>query len=264
MCAIFIDIVLVYSMAFIKTDYFYTLKSYLGKNSHPWPKSIKIIPGKHLLVIAPHFDDEAIGCGGAILAHKALGNKVTVVYLTDGCHGDKNRLYGDIRSIRSEEAKKACKILGISDYRLLNQPDSKLKPTPKLCSLLAEIIGEVKPESILIPWFLDDDGDHKAANVALARVAARSRLDFNVYSYEVWSLLHPNITVDISAFIGYKRKALKAYSSQLNYHNFLNSVLGLNRYRSVYNLCGNGYAEAFFRSSKNEYIRLSNLLGVGK
>src|SRR3990170_3703757 len=45
-------------------------------------------PGSRILVLAPHMDDEALGCGGSLHRHVLAGESVTVAYLTDGRKGD--------------------------------------------------------------------------------------------------------------------------------------------------------------------------------
>lgn len=242
-----------------RKDYFQRIRVLMDSMQHPWPRLRNRLSGKNFMVLAPHFDDETIGCGGTISEHTGLGHKATVVYLTDGRAGNPNGFYPDITSVREKEAQKACGLLGVSDIRCLNQPDGKLKSSPRLCKQIEDIIIDVNPDTVMLPWFLDDNKDHMVSNIILKDVIPNIPFDFRIYSYEVWTALCPNVTVDISGVIQKKKNALEAYTSQLRYHDFVNTTLGLNQYRSVYNLNGQGFAEAFIESNKREYLDLFSL-----
>ena len=55
-----------------------------------WPTIVKKPKGKNILVLAPHMDDEIIGCGGVICKHIQSDDRVAVVYFTCGDKGNKN------------------------------------------------------------------------------------------------------------------------------------------------------------------------------
>src|SRR4051812_24596047 len=76
-----------------------------------------------VVVIAPHPDDESIGCGGAILSHTGRGDRVHVVFLTSGELGLKHLKVEEAWNIRESEARAAAGILGISQLTFLRQPD---------------------------------------------------------------------------------------------------------------------------------------------
>jgi N-acetylglucosamine malate deacetylase 1 len=244
----------------LKAGYFRKLMALMDANAHPWPKLSEVPLGRRLLVVAPHFDDETIGCGGTIRLHAGLGSRVTVVFLTDGGAGDREGHYQDIVAVRKSEAVKACGILGVSAMHMLDEPDGRLKSTDELCGRLASLISDIAPDAVFCPWPLDDGGDHAEAGRILSESIRMSHCDFRVWLYEVWSALPPNATVDVSAAISAKREALGAYASQLRYRDFVNASCGLNGYRSLYNLGGRGYAEAFLQMSTGEYGRL---MGTG-
>ncbi len=77
----------------------------------------------NVLVIAPHPDDESIGCGGTISLHAERGNRVTVVFLTSGEHGLQKLPEEKARRVREREAEKAAAILGIASVTFLSLPD---------------------------------------------------------------------------------------------------------------------------------------------
>ncbi len=78
-------------------------------------------PGRaKIIVLAPHMDDEVLGCGGTIVRHVLAQADVTVVFLTDGRRGAGDALKRehfadpyDIVKVRKLEAQRAAKIIGV-------------------------------------------------------------------------------------------------------------------------------------------------------
>jgi LmbE family N-acetylglucosaminyl deacetylase len=87
-----------------------------------------IVGEQSLLVLAPHPDDESLGCGGLIAEHHARGHDVHVMVLTDGTGSHpRSREYPATRlaSLRMEEARAAMVALGLPEDRIdfLGLPD---------------------------------------------------------------------------------------------------------------------------------------------
>jgi len=221
--------------------------------------------GSRVLVLSPHFDDDVFGCGGTLYKHVLAQDSVAVVYLTDGREGDPSvpdkRL---VEETRKEEARRATAILGIDRLIFLDQPDGRLRPTARLIDRLAEIVSSEQPDLIYLPSFLENHIDHFEVSRILLALAAKIRLECNVCAYEAWTPLLPNIVVDITDVIEKKKEAAQQYVSQLKQVDYLNAVVGLNRYRSVYVMRGRGYAEAFLFASFKRYVRLMKRLGLGR
>src|SRR5258708_33475374 len=76
-----------------------------------------------VLVIAPHPDDESIGCGGALRLHAVRGDRVVAVFLTSGELGLKHLPQEKARQIREREARAAAKILGLAGVSFMRRPD---------------------------------------------------------------------------------------------------------------------------------------------
>jgi N-acetylglucosamine malate deacetylase 1 len=242
----------------LKTKYLQKLKGFIDSGSHQWPR-LKSPPfGRRILVLAPHFDDETIGCGGTLALHAKAGVEVTVAFLTDGSSGDRDHIERDIVSARKAEAKRACALLGVSNIIFFDEKDGSLEPRREVCEKVAETVSKIRPDAVFAPWPYDDDRDHRACALILAE-AAKDSPGYVVYSYEVWSPMHPNVTVDVTAVADTKENALREYVSQLRYKDLIGSFQGLGRYRSILNLRGRGYAEAFIESSKIEHASLASL-----
>ncbi len=71
----------------------------------------------NILVVAPHFDDESIACGGTIIKHVRAGDDVSIVFMTGGNSGSMSHHYLsqiEYGQLRKVEATAAMKVLGIT------------------------------------------------------------------------------------------------------------------------------------------------------
>ncbi len=205
---------------------------------------------ERVVVLAPHMDDEVIGCGGTLARHVACGADVTVIFLTDG------RL-GGIATTRQQEAKLALGEIGIRRIQFLDAQDGSLASTPGVAQALRAALAEARPDIVYLPFFLEEHPDHRAASALLSEAVARTALDFRCHGYEVWTPLVPNCFVRIDATVDAKRRALAHYQSQLAEADYLHTSLGLNAYRSsalLDDACR--YAEAFCAVSLQQYLEL--------
>lgn len=200
-------------------------------------------------VIAPHPDDEAIGCGGALAIHHAAGDRVNVVFLTSGELGLKHVEPDAARAIREQEARRSAKTLGISELTFLRGSDWMISDElDELAVKLGEALAREMPDLIYLPHPEDDHPDHRSALPLLEQALATQRLRRpELRAYEVWApLRQPDLTVDISAVMPIKLRALRAHRSQLGFYDYVQAVKGLNAYRGA--LAGRcRYAEVFQR-----------------
>ncbi len=213
----------------------------------------KVDGGKKLLVLAPHCDDESAGCGGTIYKYHLQGGRVTVVFLTDGARCATDLSHSEIVALRQKEAKKAGDILGIDRLIFLGHPDRELKKTKESVSQIEQILSEIKPDAVLLPFFLDNHPDHRAVAPILAE-AAKSFTDTPVFLYEVWSALIPNQIIDISEVADKKVEALNCYQSQ-DVATMIPQITALSQYRAL--SLGNGwkYAEGFFKTTSHDLCK---------
>jgi LmbE family N-acetylglucosaminyl deacetylase len=202
-----------------------------------------------VLVVAPHPDDEAIGCGGMICLHRQRGDPVTVVFLTSGEQGLNDVPPATVRSIREAEAQRATNVLGVDRTHFLRLPDLEVGDRIELgADALRAVIEADRPDLIYLPHPEESHPDHAAA-LPLVR-AARARLSSaeplpELRAYEVWSPMTRHGWVeDISAVIEQKIRAVRCYPSQLHLLRYDWAIRGLNRYRGIMS-AGSRYAEAF-------------------
>jgi LmbE family N-acetylglucosaminyl deacetylase len=181
------------------------------------------------LILAPHPDDESLGCGGLIAACVAAGRMPLVVILTDGAGSHPNsRAYPaeQLRITREAEAREAVGHLGLPRDRLvfLREPDGHAPRcgtefeavVRKLRALMAR---ESACETILAPWRHDPHCDHEAAAAAAAAIGTRH------LAYPVWGWTLPEAApvaspvadgwrLPIGCHLQVKQQAIRAHRSQ--------------------------------------------------
>jgi len=184
------------------------------------------------LILAPHPDDESLGCGGLIAASVAAGRSPLVVVLTDGAGSHKSRAFPPerLRAVRAREVCEAVGRLGLAPDRVvfLHEADTRaphdgLAFDAVVARLVTLIRQEVACTAILAPWRHDPHGDHAAA--ALAAEAAVLATGISHVAYPVWGWLLPKddpvadssaagFRLDITTFLPAKRAAIAAHASQ--------------------------------------------------
>lgn len=146
------------------------------------------------LVIAPHPDDETLGCGVAIMRKRETGTHVTVVIVSDGAAAEPAPMPpAELAALRKEEARRAVSRLGLrpADLRFLDVPDTKVADhVDEIADRLAQLITELAPDQLLIPTSCDGHPDHDATNVAALEAAKRAGFTGQVLEYGVWLWTH--------------------------------------------------------------------------
>jgi LmbE family N-acetylglucosaminyl deacetylase len=182
---------------------------------------------KNILVVAPHPDDEILGCGGTIARHVKHGDRVHLVVVTRGMP----EVFSPDSVVRvRRELSAAQQLLGISSVKFLDFPAPSLDTVPGylLSSAILSVLREVQPDIVYFPHHGDIHGDHRAASLA-TMVAARPNgnthvprlLTYETLSESEWGnpnssdAFLPTVFVDISEYLQDKLKAMQCYESQL-------------------------------------------------
>lgn len=181
----------------------------------------------NVLVLAPHPDDEVLGCGGTICRHIANGDRVVVLVATRGAP----ELYSDeaIAQTRAE-AKRAHERLGVTETRFLEFPAPALDTVPRyqIANAVADVIRELEIEVLYVPHHGDIHSDHGHLYHA-ALVAARPHADCpvkRILAYETiseteWSpprpdaAFVPTVFIDISEHLAAKLEAMSCFETQV-------------------------------------------------
>lgn len=194
--------------------------------------SINTLAGS-VLVVAPHPDDETLGCGGAIALLRHLGCAVRVLIVSDGTASHpRSRKYPapKLRLLRETETLEALAILGVdaAEVTFLRLQDGAV-PTvnsPGFATAVAgchSYIQTVKPQTIFLPWRNDPHGDHRATWMLMV-AALESLSKPRMIEYPIWDWdwrQRREITVavsgwrlDIAEVLETKKEAIAAYRSQ--------------------------------------------------
>lgn len=245
-----------------------TLRGLLHAANSRYGVEIDWQPGnERVLVLAPHMDDEVLGCGGALALHHEAGAHITVAFLTDGSRGStaladlhgaefraaQARLVG----VRKAEAECARVELGIDELSFLDSPDGALAEDPEAPGKLRAIIETCRPQVVYLPSHLEQHPDHRATSALLMTAVAGSAIEFTCHAYEVWTPLYANCLVGIDSVLAIKRRALAHYRSQLEEADFEHGIVGLNAYRAMMRpRPGRRYAEAFVALPLREYLSM--------
>lgn len=199
-----------------------------------------------VLVISPHPDDEAIGCGGTIRKHVVEGDRVDIVFLTSGEAGGHGTLPELTAKIREAEARSSASILGVESVEFWRLCDGAIAPTDLLVARMAALISMV--DRVYVPHSAEQHADHQAAwLLALKAVDTNGQDRSKLRGYEVWTPIQNILElVDISPYLDVKLEAIRAHASQCSVMRFDEAIQGLARYRGeMHSWPGGDYAEVF-------------------
>jgi len=213
-----------------------------------------------IIVVAPHADDEIIGCGATMAKHISLGDEVVVIIATNASRGAPELFSSsDVQNIRNE-ALKAHQLVGVKETIFLDFPAPALNAFPeyKISLELSKVFQEFKPTHLYLPHPGDIHQDHKAVYRA-ALVAARPQgqnVIKNIYCYETlseteWTPMQersfvPNHFVDVTDVFHKKEEAMSCFKSQIKifpHSRSLETFEALAKYRGA--TVGVERAEAF-------------------
>jgi LmbE family N-acetylglucosaminyl deacetylase len=186
-----------------------------------------MIKNDNILIIAPHPDDEVLGCGGIMKKYSEAGNHVNVLVVSRGAP----KLYSDekIKNVR-KEARAAHHILGVKETIFLDFPAPELDTVSvsEISRAIAEVIKKYNIQTVYLPHRGDIHHDHRIVfNAGL--VACRPVGQYSVkeiYGYETlseteWAAPYgddafiPTSFVNITEQIDSKLEAFKCFKSQI-------------------------------------------------
>lgn len=202
-----------------------------------------------VLVIAPHPDDEAIGCGGTIARLVAAGDAVEVAFLTSGERALPHLDADEARAVREREAGDAAATLGGARLTFLRLHDWTLeRDHERGVEAVAAAIERVAPDAVYAPHPGEWHPDHRAAAKITLAAAERCGLRSSaLLAYEIWTPLSAfSVVEDIGEVMERKLDAIRCYASQNGHFDYVAAASGLGQYRGA--LAGRcRYAEVFAR-----------------
>jgi len=201
-------------------------------HSFPFRPLREKLKDQPFIVVAPHPDDESLGCGGLLADACRQGLRGKVVVVSDGVGSHPNSIAyppARLRSLREAEAKWAGAELGLqsADMLFLGLPDrfvpSEGEEANRAIEVIVRCAKEIGAGSLFVSWRHDPHCDHEAS-YKLARAVQSRAGELRLFEYVVWGhTLPPSTEVDpISGFriqvdqeaLEKKRRAIAAHRSQ--------------------------------------------------
>ena len=192
---------------------------------------MKSLKNEKFLVVAPHSDDEVLGCGGLISKIKKEGGKVFVLIFNLGFEKNDTK---ESQDKRKQEIKEAMNALKVDDYHLVHEKaddnrDLDVEPLHSLIEVIESTsnvsLEKISPTIVAIPTIFSHHQDHvHVHNACIAALRPISTpVSSVVLSYEApehsrWSssgVFEPNFFVEIDDVIENKIMAFSKYSSQI-------------------------------------------------
>ena len=233
-----------------------------------------------ILAIGIHPDDVELSASGTILKHIALGKTVGILDLTRGELGTRGNAI-----LRTEEAMKSAKILGLSVREQLNMADGFFENNEPHQKQIIQILRKYQPEIVICNAISDRHPDHgRAAKLTsdacfysgLVKIETKENGNIQaawrpkaVYHYIQDNFIKPDFVMDITAQMDKKMESIMAFSSQffdpnskepitpISSKNFMENV------KAKASLFGRAincdYAEGF---TVNRYIGVENLFDL--
>jgi LmbE family N-acetylglucosaminyl deacetylase len=191
------------------------------------------------VVIAPHPDDEALGCGGLLALLSQANQPVAAVLVSDGTMSHPNsQLFSAAarRAVREGEFRHALTILGAdsAEALLLGLPDGCVPSHvdeavfPEAAAQLRQFLEQHQAATVLVPWRRDPHPDHRATSQLVAAALAAMtrpprRLEYVVWAWERAAAEDlPTVAdqvqgfrLDVSGVVGQKQRAIAAHRSQV-------------------------------------------------
>jgi bacillithiol biosynthesis deacetylase BshB1 len=186
--------------------------------------------------VGAHPDDVEIGMGATVAKLTSAGKRVAIVDLTNG----EPTPYGSVET-RARESARAAEILGVETRRTLSQPNRYLFDTVEARTELAEVLRELRPRTLFIPYGSDAHPDHiSASSIALAarfyskftktEMAGEPFYPARVFRYmavHMRVIAEPSFVVECSEFMPAKVQALSAYESQFSANAANAGIVGM-------------------------------------
>lgn len=214
---------------------------------------------KKVMIVAPHPDDETLGCGGTLLKHKQAGDQIHWVLLT--AMKPENGFSETQIAKRAAEIAEVKQCYGFSSIHELGFPTMRLDTIAKadLVAEVSKVFQDVKPDVVYLPYKGDVHSDHVITAEAVLSCCKwfRNPSIKRILVYEVLSetengisadmeCFRPNVYVDISAYLENKIQILQIFASELDEFPFprsIEAVRALAQYRGASS--GHRAAEAF-------------------
>ncbi|WP_045392947.1 PIG-L deacetylase family protein [Falsirhodobacter sp. alg1] len=168
-----------------------------------------LLAGRTLTVLAPHPDDETLGCGNLLATASAMGVPCRIICVTDGTrsHPNSARWPKDaLASLRHQEMLAALAVLGHMELHMMGYPDCSAPADGPAVRRLDALIPE--GALLLSAWAGDPHIDHQQS-ARLAATVVRNRPDLHHLAYPVWGRVTPDLPFPAQGWYLTDRSPLK-------------------------------------------------------
>jgi LmbE family N-acetylglucosaminyl deacetylase len=166
--------------------------------------------------VMPHFDDEVLQCGGAILQALAENATVQVIWLSDGSRGVSSVSHQQSSEIRRSEATAAMNALGVKNIHFLDGVETQLTANDDgVCRKLQKLLSEFRPQRVHSVWWADNHVDHYEANLILHKSWPQD-LEATIAASSLWQVMPARTLITLNAAQQQQKSAsLSHYKSQI-------------------------------------------------
>ena len=181
----------------------------------------------NILVVAPHPDDETLGCGGTLYRHKREGNElywitVTKISVETGWSVETVKA-------REDEIDTVADKYGFQDVFQFGLPTTRIDTLPisDLIAKLTAVYSKIEPGIIYMPFSHDVHTDHQFVATAMQstykwfrsphiqKVLMYETVSETEYNFAEDRIFRPNVFVDISNYLDDKIEIMKLYKSEI-------------------------------------------------
>jgi LmbE family N-acetylglucosaminyl deacetylase len=204
---------------FLETTASLTVPMLAAELSPPLIAAANETPGKlKVICIGGHPDDPESGCAGTLSRYAQLGHAVTILYLTRGERGIRDKGLEQAATIRSAECEKACELIGARP-KFFGQIDGATEITHAQVETMSKLLAQEQPDVIFTHWPIDTHMDHQVASMLAIRAWMSLGEGPQLYFFEVNTGSQsqgflPNTYVDVTAVLEKKKAALFVHVSQ--------------------------------------------------
>jgi LmbE family N-acetylglucosaminyl deacetylase len=181
----------------------------------------------NVLVVAPHPDDETLGCGGTLLKHVQRGDKIHWLIFTSI---SEDNGYSPVQvDKRNCEITAVAQAYGFASVQQLHLPTTRLDTLPlgDMIAQAGQIMTQIRPEILYLPFPGDVHSDHRIVCEVMMACTKQFRYPWirRILAYETLSEtdfginpvndhFHPNVFIDISEFLGRKVEIMNMYHGE--------------------------------------------------
>jgi len=211
---------------------------------------------QRVLCVSPHADDESLGCGGLLSLFSQRGKQTSCVLVTSA--DERFGFTPHESKTRNHDFEQALRTLGVKGVKRLQFQPSRLSSHnfDNLLKSIHEVINEIGPDLILVPWIGDVHTDHRLVSDAVIATCKwfRQSQPKCLLMYETpsesdqnpYRSFTPNVFFDISTVISRKLEAVACYTLEVGDHPFPRSATNIEAYARVRGaMAGMEYAEAY-------------------